>query len=138
MLLLVVPAPTGKGQTPSADEDPPRHADDGGARPLEFIRVHVPNGRLADVPLGDERYVPMSAREFEDGMARLGAGDAWRADRGEPPPSAPLATAARYVIEPTADGGLEGSMEFDVGWSSAAGAVAGAAGAALARTWGTR
>jgi hypothetical protein len=69
------------GQAPSADEDPPRHADDGAARPLEFIRVHVPNGRLADVPLGDERYVPMSAREFEDGMTRLGAGDGGRHQR---------------------------------------------------------
>jgi len=44
------------------------------APPLEFHRVHVPAGRLADVQLDDERYVPMSIAEFEAAVARAADG----------------------------------------------------------------
>lgn len=49
---------------------PPTRANDapspGGAdrdvedKPLAFTRVHVPAGRLSDIPVGTTRYVPMS------------------------------------------------------------------------------
>lgn len=42
----------------------------GDAESVEFHRVHVPAGRLDEVPLGDERYVPMSVTEFEAAVAR--------------------------------------------------------------------
>lgn len=46
--------------------------DDGG--PLRFFRVHVPHGKLGEVDLGKERYVPMTAAEFTAGVARLRGG----------------------------------------------------------------
>lgn len=44
-------------------------ADD--ADPLRFVRVHVPHGNLAAVDLGEDRYVPMTAAEFEAAITRL-------------------------------------------------------------------
>ncbi|MFM8892121.1 MAG: hypothetical protein ACKOTB_10975, partial [Planctomycetia bacterium] len=90
--------------------------DDGGASDgdaIEFRRVHVPAGRLADVPLGAERYVPLSAREFEAGVRRLGAGDT---DTPRQPP--PLAAAARYELALDATGELAGELtiEIDPSW----------------------
>ena len=84
-------------------------------QPLEFMRVHVPAGRLTDVPLGDGRYVPMSAREFEEGIARLSAGRPATVDTALEPPFGPLATAARYVLSLADDGSLAGNVSFDVG-----------------------
>lgn len=46
-------------------------AADPAAEPaIQFHRVHVPAGRLGDVRLGDERYVPMSIAEFEAAVTR--------------------------------------------------------------------
>jgi hypothetical protein len=77
---------------------------------LDFLRVHVPRGRLEQVPLGDGRYVPMSAAEFEQAVARLG-----------PQPVAGLAAPrlladrSRYVLTVDETGRLSGRVSFDVG-----------------------
>ena len=77
---------------------------------LDFLRVHVPRGRLEDVPLGEGRYVPMSAAEFEQAVARLG-----------PQPVAGLAAPrmladrSRYVLAVDETGRLSGRVAFDVG-----------------------
>lgn len=42
-----------------------------GEDPLRFVRVHVPHGNLSAIDLGGDRYVPMSAAEFEAALARL-------------------------------------------------------------------
>lgn len=74
--------------------------------PLEFLRVHVPQDRLRDVPLGDTRYVPMSPREFEAAVARV-AGRA----AGQPPPGTVI-MASRVTAEINADGRLSGRGSF--------------------------
>lgn len=66
--------------------------DDAADGPLRFLRVHVPHGKLADVDLGGERYVPMSADEFAAGVARLSGDDGRAAGAG----LGPLAESARY------------------------------------------
>lgn len=88
---------------------------EGMSRPIEFTRVHVPVGRLSDIELGSARYVPMSAREFEEGIARLSADR--KGDRHDivQPSLQPLADAARYVVSRAEDGSLEGTVSFDVG-----------------------
>ena len=79
---------------------------------LDFLRVHVPRGRLEEVPLGEGRYVPMSAAEFEQAVARLG-----------PQPEAGLAALrmladrSRYSLTVDDTGRLAGRVEFDVGES---------------------
>jgi hypothetical protein len=88
-------------------------AADGPPQTLEFRRVHVPSDRLTEVPLGGGRYVPMSANEFEDGIARLS-----RRHGGAGPQtlSALRATAdiARYDL--SLEGGrFSGTVSFDVG-----------------------
>ncbi|MFM8804870.1 MAG: hypothetical protein ACKOK8_13330, partial [Planctomycetia bacterium] len=90
------------------------------ARPLEFTRVHVPPGRLTEIPLGTSRYVPMSAREFEEGIARLTAGRPAVARHGPQPALVPLADAARYEMALAEDGSLTGTVSFDVGASAEA------------------
>jgi len=75
-----------------------------------FTRVHVPRDGLADVPLGDERYVPMPRAAFESAVARLTEG----ADSA-PPADALRAAAARYEARIGASGRLEGRVAFDVG-----------------------
>jgi hypothetical protein len=83
--------------------------------PIEFTRVHVPVGRLSDIQLGTSRYVPMSAQEFEEGIARLSAGGQnGRRGTVEPAPQ-PLADAARYRMSRAEDGSLVGTVSFDVG-----------------------
>jgi hypothetical protein len=94
-------------------------ADDVAAEPLEFVRVHVPAGRLADVPLGDSRYVPMSAREFEAGIARIAAGTV----PAMPPASRAIAAFVRYDLHLDADGGLAGRLTAEVGGMAAPGIV---------------
>ena len=80
------------------------------SRTLDFLRVHVPRGRLEDVPFGAGRYVPMSAAEFEQAVARLG-----------PQPVAGLGAPllrtdrARYVLAVDETGRLTGQVAFDVG-----------------------
>ncbi len=70
--------------------------------PLRFVRVHVPPGRLGEIELGTERYVPMSLREFEAAVSRLddGAG----AD-GPLDGATPLLDIVRYDTEVVAEGG---------------------------------
>jgi hypothetical protein len=41
-----------------------------GEDPLRFVRVHVPHGSLSAIDLGEDRYVPMSASEFEAAISR--------------------------------------------------------------------
>lgn len=82
---------------------------------FEFTRIHVPAGRLSDIPLGTTRYVPMSAREFEEGVARLSAEGSGSSGRAVEPLLIPLADAARYSIARAADGSLVGTVSFDVG-----------------------
>jgi hypothetical protein len=77
---------------------------------LDFLRVHVPRGRLEEVPLGDGRYVPMSASEFEQAVARLGP----QPDAGLAAPRM-LADRSRYVLTVDEMGRLSGRVEFDVG-----------------------
>jgi len=119
------PAAIGPARAGAADETPDGARDgaasadtgDSGATaaPLTFTRVHVPAGRLADVPLGTARYVPMSAREFEEGIASLyPRGPAARPLLQEPG-MMPLADATRYAVTLVDDGGLEGTLSCDVG-----------------------
>jgi hypothetical protein len=82
--------------------------------PLDFLRVHVPPGRLEDVPLGTARYVPMSAAEFEAAVARLGATGA---AAGGP---RPLAARSRYELAIDDAGRLAGRVTFDLAASAAA------------------
>jgi hypothetical protein len=90
-------------------------ADDAtGARTLEFKRVHVPADRLSEVPLGPGRYVPMSAREFEEGIARLSPGPRASGREGVLA-AAPAADVARYDVALSADGELSGEVSFDIG-----------------------
>jgi hypothetical protein len=93
---------------PPADRDA-EHA------PIEFTRVHVPVGRLSDIQLGTSRYVPMSAREFEEGIARLSAGGPSGRRGTVEPALQPLADSARYRMARAEDGSLVGTVSFDVG-----------------------
>ena len=83
-------------------------------RTLDFLRVHVPRGRLQDVPFGDGRYVPMSAAEFEQAVARFGP----RPVAGLAAPRL-LADRARYVLAIDETGRLAGRVVFDVGDAAA-------------------
>ena len=81
-------------------------------QPLHFTRVHVPRGKLADVPLGQSRYVPMSVQEFETAVARLSVGG--RADMLFGAMQS-LADGSRYSVVVHSDGSLTGSVSFDLG-----------------------
>lgn len=80
--------------------------------PLRFVRVHVPQGRLREIDLGTERYVPMSAKEFEAAVSLLDR----RPDAGEPMPGATaLLDIVRYDAEIVAEEGgltMRGSAEW--------------------------
>lgn len=108
MLAAVVAAPGPGPRAADADRDD--------ARELRFTRVHVPRGKIAGIPLGPTRYVPMSAQEFEEAVARVSAASR-RGDAGQPGPD-PLATSARYAVVVTAAGALDGSVTFDVAGQS--------------------
>jgi hypothetical protein len=86
---------------PAAAEEP--------RQPPEFLRVHVPRGRLTDVPLGTERYVPMSAAEFEEAVARLGPPGQAAADAPRP-----LANRSRYALTVDESGRLAGRVTFEL------------------------
>jgi hypothetical protein len=93
----------------------PGRADDAepvDARGLRFTRVHVPRGKLAGIPLGPTRYVPMSAQEFEEAVARVSA--APRGLDAAAPGLEAVATSARYTLAVTATGTLSGSVAFDI------------------------
>ncbi len=76
---------------------------------VAFIRVHVPAGRIRDLPLDGERLVPMPLTEFERAAARLGD-----VSQRRPSPRS-LADTARYVVSIDALGRLVGTLEFEVG-----------------------
>lgn len=90
-------------------------ASDGGAAAgneaaaVEFIRVHVPAGRIGDLPLEGDRWVPMPVADFERAAARFGSPTQPQAG------PRPLADAARYTISMDDRGRLGGMLEFDVG-----------------------
>lgn len=73
---------------------------------LEFLRVHVPQGRLRDVPLGDTRYVPMSPREFEAAVARSAGAVAGRT------PGATVIAVSRVAVALGGNGSLSGTVSF--------------------------
>jgi len=90
------------GWRPARAADPPREE-------LRFTRVHVPRDGLADVPLGNDRYVPMPRQAFEAAAANAtGAPDRAAAPRFR------RAEAARYEARLTAAGRLEGRVAFDI------------------------
>lgn len=87
--------------TPAMAGEPPQ--------PPDFLRVHVPRGRLTDVPRDDERYVPMSVAEFEQAVARLAPPGRAAADGPRP-----LVARSRYVLAVDATGRLAGRVTFDL------------------------
>lgn len=95
-----------------------RAAEPEAAAETRFVRVHVPRDGLADVPLGDERYVPMPRQAFEAAVAGL-ADTTGAASR----PNVSRADAARYEGRVTATGVLEGRVAFDVGPGDGAGSA---------------
>lgn len=82
--------------------------------PLEFHRVHVPAGRLGDVPLGPERRVPLPLAEFEAAVARAAAAAAGDTVR----PSA-AADVARWQATLDESGALKGTISCQVGRDTA-------------------
>lgn len=80
--------------------------------PLSFVRVYVPPDRLADVPLGEGRYVPMTLAEFRTALA--GGRSVMAAARGSPE-RAVIADTAEYRLEWTPTNGLEGTAEVLLG-----------------------
>jgi len=94
---------------------------------LRFTRVHVPRGKLSDIPLGSTRYVPMPLREFDQALAQWSLPKP-AATVAQPPfeRSAaarnqwPLAIQAvpfsvRYTATLSVNGLLEGTLEFVLG-----------------------
>ena len=114
---LCIPPTLSRADEPAIPQATDRESESKPAesKPLEFTRVHVPVGRLADIPLGTSRYVPMSAREFEEGVARLSAGGQTGLREAMEPTLQPLADAARYQASLADDGSLAGTVSFDVG-----------------------
>jgi hypothetical protein len=109
---LGITVSTTLAEEPLASPPADRHAEHA---PIEFTRVHVPVGRLSDIQLGTSRYVPMSAQEFEEGIARLSAGGQSGRRGTVEPALQPLADAARYRMSRAEDGSLVGTVSFDVG-----------------------
>lgn len=75
---------------------------------IPFHRIHVPEGRLGEVPLGGRRFVPMTLEDFEAALAASG---------GEPPPGATRGggvpeVTCRVTLNP--DGRLRGTSSFEV------------------------
>lgn len=84
-------------------------ADPEAAKDLRFTRVHVPRASLVDVPLGEERYVPMPRDAFEAAVAR-----STRSAASASPVAVTRADAARYEAVVTPAGRIEGRVAFDV------------------------
>jgi hypothetical protein len=121
--VVIVILTAGWSATRANDAPSPGGADrDVEDKPLAFTRVHVPAGRLSDIPVGTTRYVPMSAREFEEGVARLSAGRAGGRNGAMEPALSSLADAARYQISRAEDGSLTGTISFDIGGADEASA----------------
>lgn len=79
-------------------------------RTLEFHRVHVPAGRLEDVPLGGERFVPMPLADFEAAVARARAA----ADADAVVEPAPPLAAARWRAMIDDSGSLVGTVSCEI------------------------
>jgi hypothetical protein len=79
--------------------------------PLRFTRVHVPAGRLADVDMGAERYVPLPLAEFERAVAALADGER-AGDAAAAMPLRVLADTARVTGRFDAAGRLTGRLSF--------------------------
>lgn len=92
----------------AAAEQPPAPRD-----AVEFVRVHVAGDKVADVPLGGERHVPMPIAEFERAVARLQPATAQQGRPGW------IADAAMYECSVVEGQRLEGSLRFDLGRSAA-------------------
>ena len=71
---------------------------------VEFSRVRVPTGRSGDLPLGEERHVPMRVDAFERAVTRLGGNAAPR----------PMLRVVAYDAAIDAAGDLAGTIEFDL------------------------
>ena len=84
-----------------------------------FVRVHVPRGRLGDIDLGTERYVPMSAREFEAALARVQQGGRSNLVDGVPGVT-PLLDVVRYEAAMETAGG-QVTFAGTATWTVAAG-----------------
>lgn len=93
-----------------------RAAEPAAAPDLRFMRVHVPRDALGDVPLGDERYVPLPRAAFEAALDRAAGGETAAAA----PAGRPQADAARYEVRIGPECRLEGRVTFDVGAAAAA------------------
>lgn len=91
-------------------------ADPAAGPPFQFHRVHVPAGRLDEVQLGDERYVPMSIAEFDAAVAR--------AAEGKQPGAVAMPRAVADMVTYTArlddDGVLAGLVSSSVSPATAA------------------
>jgi hypothetical protein len=104
-LALVVTAALASALVVRAADQPPAE--------VEFVRVHVPAGRLPDVPLATERHVPMPTAEFEQAVARF-------ARPAAPLTPRPLADRATYTAALDDRGRLVGTLSFDLTAASAA------------------
>lgn len=91
----------------AADQSPADRPD------VEFVRVHVAGDKVADVPLGDERHVPMPTSEFERAVARLQPAAIRRGAPGW------IADTATYECSVVDGRRLEGRLRFDLGPSAA-------------------
>ena len=100
--------------------------DSGDAAGLRFTRVHVPRDAIGEVPLGDERYVPVPRSDFEASLERV-------AGRAATLPGYAVADAARYEARIGPEGRLEGRVAFDVGTRAAAEAELSLGGLAVSR-----
>lgn len=96
--LLVAGLAGPRGARPAAAADP---------LPLPFHRVHVPAGRIDEVPLGPDRLVPLPLGDFEEALRAAGAA----ADASAPPGLVP---EARYRAVLGSDGRFDGTMTCDV------------------------
>jgi len=88
---------------------------------IEFLRVHAPQFRLDDVPLGAGRYVPMSVEEFDDLVARAKATQVAGAAPRRP---VPLATRVHMTARVDDRGDLVGRLVCTVSAETAAVAAA--------------
>ncbi len=74
------------------------------AEDVEFVRVNVPVGGMREMPLDDQRYLPMPLVAFEEAVARITpAGLTSRLA---------IASEAGYELALDANGGLSGTLEF--------------------------
>jgi len=78
--------------------------------PLEFRRIYAPADRVANWPLGDDRYVPIERAEFER-LIEIGAADA-------PPPQAARVTEAAFQARLVDGDVLSGTARCEIARAS--------------------